>query len=131
MCVGEKRRLEIPPELGYASQGNKNIYFYNELLELSRGGKVLASTLPQLKIEDLEKKEKCEYRSQDGDTIHWHYKGTLDDGTVFDEGDFWAELDADKIIKGNKILFVYIPTLHCSVENLENFLKIHIFLKLL
>jgi len=48
----------------------------------------------------VEKKEKCDYRSQDGDTIHWHYKGTLQDGTVFDEGEFSAELDADKIIKG-------------------------------
>lgn len=100
MCVGEIRRLEIPPELGYPRQGDKNMYFTNELLELSRGGQILTSSLPQLKIEVLEKKDKCDYRSQDGDTIHWHYKGTLDDGTVFDEGDYLGDLDAGKIIKG-------------------------------
>jgi len=99
MCVGEERRLEIPPELGYESQGNKNIYFFNELIELKRDGEVLASNLPALKVEVLKKKH-CESPSRDGDVIHWHYKGSLTDGTVFDEGDYFAKLGAGKIIQG-------------------------------
>jgi len=99
MCVGEERRIEIPPELGYDTQAGKNIYFFNELLELKRGDEILASNLPSIKIEVL-KKASCEEPSKEGDVIHWHYKGTLSDGTVFDEEDFWAKLGGGKVIKG-------------------------------
>ena len=35
-----------------------------------------------------------------GDTISWHYIGTLSDGTGFDSGNFHATIDKGQVITG-------------------------------
>lgn len=64
-----------------------------------------AITTPEgLRIEDLGHVE-CTRRSQNGDMIHVHYAGTLEDGTVFDSSykrnsPFAFRLGGGRVIKG-------------------------------
>jgi FKBP-type peptidyl-prolyl cis-trans isomerase len=43
-----------------------------------------SSTTQELKTEVLYTPEVCDTKSKNGDTLTMHYKGTLQDGTVFD-----------------------------------------------
>jgi len=54
----------------------------------------------KIKIDDLFKMDDCGLVSDDGDTIHWNYKGTLLTGKVFDQGKFTATLGQHHVIKG-------------------------------
>jgi len=51
-------------------------------------------------LEEQYQVEDCRYRSQEDDTVHWHYKGMLLNGEVFDEGNFWAQLGHGSVIRG-------------------------------
>jgi len=54
----------------------------------------------KLKIEVIKAINDCELRSDEGDTIHWKYHGTLLDGKVFDSGTYSATLGAGQVITG-------------------------------
>ena len=92
MKVDGKRKLTIPPSLGYGTEGamdgrippNSTLIFEIDLLGVQGPA---AATLPpssvtELKIEDLVVGSGAEVKT--GDTLSIHYTGWLENGTKFD-----------------------------------------------
>uniref|UniRef100_F7ALX0 peptidylprolyl isomerase n=1 Tax=Equus caballus TaxID=9796 RepID=F7ALX0_HORSE len=84
MCVSERRRLIVPPHLGYGSIGvaglippDATLYFDVVLLDVwNKADTVQVSTLLR--------PPHCPRMVQDSDFVRYHYNGTLLDGTAFD-----------------------------------------------
>ncbi|XP_038609500.1 peptidyl-prolyl cis-trans isomerase FKBP10 isoform X1 [Tachyglossus aculeatus] len=84
MCVNERRRLIVPPHLGYGSIGvaglippDATLYFDVILLDIWN-----KEDKPQ--VTTLFRPPSCNRTVQDSDFVRYHYNGTLLDGTHFD-----------------------------------------------
>ncbi|KAG9470466.1 peptidyl-prolyl cis-trans isomerase FKBP10 isoform X2 [Eleutherodactylus coqui] len=84
MCVNERRKLIVPPHLGYGSIGvpgmipaDATLYFDIILVDLW-------NKKDEVQITTLEKPSQCNRTVQDSDFVRYHYNGTLADGTFFD-----------------------------------------------
>lgn len=84
MCVGERRKITVPPFLAYGEEGDgkdipaqASLVFDVVLLDLHNPKDGITSEV--LYIPDI-----CERKTQAGDYIRYHYNGTLLDGTFFD-----------------------------------------------
>ncbi|KAE8588369.1 hypothetical protein XENTR_v10022486 [Xenopus tropicalis] len=83
LCTGEKRRVTIPPHLGYGEEGRGKI----------PGSAVLVFDIhvidfhnpeDSVSITSLFKPSNCSVLSKKGDYLKYHYNATLMDGTVLD-----------------------------------------------
>lgn len=91
MSVGGKRRLVIPPQLGYGSQGNSELgvpgnatlIYELELVDMKRVDWIEAPSKSGLKYMNLN--VATGPMPQPGQRCYVHYTGWLQDGTKFDE----------------------------------------------
>ncbi|XP_053554819.1 peptidyl-prolyl cis-trans isomerase FKBP10 [Bombina bombina] len=84
MCVNERRKLIVPPHLGYGSIGvpgmipaDATLYFDIILVDIW-------NKKDEVQITTIEKPSGCNRTVQDSDFVRYHYNGTLLDGTYFD-----------------------------------------------
>uniref|UniRef100_A0A8C5YYX3 peptidylprolyl isomerase n=1 Tax=Marmota marmota marmota TaxID=9994 RepID=A0A8C5YYX3_MARMA len=84
MCVNERRRLIVPPHLGYGSIGvaglippDATLYFDVVLLDVW-------NKADTVQVSILLRPPHCPRMVQDTDFVRYHYNGTLLDGTTFD-----------------------------------------------
>jgi len=109
LCQGDKRALRIHHSLAYGETGldnrvpaNSVVLYDVEILKIDResGERLGLKTNDLLEFRDTNEVKDCGLKVQGGDTISWHYIGTLSDGTGFDTGNFQATIDNRQVITG-------------------------------
>ncbi|XP_012892844.1 PREDICTED: peptidyl-prolyl cis-trans isomerase FKBP10 [Dipodomys ordii] len=105
MCVNERRRLIVPPHLGYGSIGvaglippDATLYFDVVLLDVW-------NKADTVQVSILLRPPHCPRMVQDSDFVRYHYNGTLLDGTAFDssysrDGTYDTYVGSGWLIKG-------------------------------
>jgi len=115
MCVGEKRKVVIPGNLGFGDGGrerdgiksDQTLYYTVQLVDLFRpvpGAKWTEEDGLQIEVTHKIEEDKC-VKSIPGDTIHQQYSLALADGTFIDSSysrgtPFIFKLGANEVIKG-------------------------------
>jgi len=115
MCIGEKRKVVIPGNLGFGDSGrdrdgikkDQTLYYTVQLVDLFRptpGAKWTEDGGLKIEVTHKIEEDKC-VKSSPGDTIHQHYSLSLADGTFIDSSfsrntPFIFKLGAKEVIEG-------------------------------
>uniref|UniRef100_A0A8C4Z5R8 peptidylprolyl isomerase n=1 Tax=Gadus morhua TaxID=8049 RepID=A0A8C4Z5R8_GADMO len=105
VCVGETRRVIIPPHLAYGEQGAGKDIPGSAVLVFDVDIIDFHNPKDNITVEIISKPEICNETSDANDLIHYHYNCSLMDGTLlFASGNYEnhqeALLGADKVIDG-------------------------------
>ncbi|XP_073182322.1 peptidyl-prolyl cis-trans isomerase FKBP10 isoform X2 [Lepidochelys kempii] len=105
VCFGEKRRIIVPPHLGYGENGAGNKIPGSAVLIFDIHVIDFHNPLDSVEIETLSRPEGCNVTTQDRDFIRYHYNCSLLDGTkLFSSHDYNhpqdATLGTSKMIDG-------------------------------
>ncbi|XP_062331007.1 peptidyl-prolyl cis-trans isomerase FKBP10 [Osmerus eperlanus] len=105
VCVGEKRRIVMPPHLAYGEQGAGQDIPGSAVLVFDIHVIDFHNPKDSVEIQVTHKPEVCNETSDINDLIHYHYNCSLLDGTLlFSSSDYDnmqdTVLGADKVIDG-------------------------------
>lgn len=115
MCVGEQRKVVIPPEEGFDDEDQseskgETLYYFVELKSIFRpkpGDRWITDEGVHIFVTHEVDEDKC-IKVESGDTLHQHYSLFLEDGTFIDSSwsrnkPFIFKKDAGQVIKGMEI----------------------------
>ncbi|KAI7798785.1 peptidyl-prolyl cis-trans isomerase FKBP9 precursor [Triplophysa rosa] len=80
VCIGERRRITIPPHLGYGEEGTGTNIPGSAVLVFDIHIIDFHNPSDTVEISGV-KPEKCTYQAKQGDFVKYHYNATLMDGT--------------------------------------------------
>ncbi|XP_077407949.1 peptidyl-prolyl cis-trans isomerase FKBP10-like isoform X1 [Vanacampus margaritifer] len=105
VCMGERRRVVIPPTLAYGKDGAGDVIPPYAVLVFDIHVIDFHNPSDQVDVKVLHRPEACNHTTEVDDLVHYHYNCTLVDGTrLFSSHDYEnlqdAVLGSDKVIDG-------------------------------
>ncbi|XP_006728938.1 peptidyl-prolyl cis-trans isomerase FKBP9 [Leptonychotes weddellii] len=86
VCIGEKRRIVVPPHLGYGEEGRGECWLLpsNSVLHFDVLLMDIWNSEDQVQVHTYFTPPSCPRTIQVSDFVRYHYNGTFLDGTLFD-----------------------------------------------
>ncbi|XP_061611591.1 peptidyl-prolyl cis-trans isomerase FKBP10 isoform X2 [Phyllopteryx taeniolatus] len=105
VCMGERRRVIIPPHLAYGQGGAGNVIPPSAVLVFDIHVIDFHNPSDKVDVQILHRPQACNETTEEDDLVHYHYNCTLVDGTrLFSSHDYEnlqdAVLGSDKVIDG-------------------------------
>jgi len=105
VCIGERRRVIIPPHMAYGERGAGNVIPPSAVLVFDIHVIDFHNPNDTVDIQIIHKPEVCNETTAVNDLVHYHYNCSLLDGTrLFSSHDYESQQDAvlgsDKVIDG-------------------------------